>query len=61
MMFSGRSITVAQLYRLTILIGLAGTVVYSVYGGFRPAVAFALGVRHFLPEPLAFQPLGKWH
>lgn len=42
-MFSGRSVTVAQLYRLTLLVGLAGTVVYSFYGGFRPAFAFALG------------------
>ena len=42
-MFSGRSITVVQLYRLTLLIGLAGTVAYAVYGGFRPALAFALG------------------
>jgi len=43
MMFRGRSITVAQLYRLTTLIGMAGTVVYWLYGGFRPALAFALG------------------
>jgi hypothetical protein len=43
MIFRGRSITIDKLYRLTALFGLAGTVVYSVYGGFRPALAFALG------------------
>jgi len=42
-MFRGRSITVVQLYRLTLVVGLAGTVAYFFYGGFRPAVAFALG------------------
>jgi hypothetical protein len=41
--FTGRSITVARLYRLTILLGLAGTAFYLWYGGFRPALAFALG------------------
>ena len=43
MIFGGRSITITQLYRLTILIGLAGTIVYFAHGGFRPALAFALG------------------
>ncbi len=43
MMFRSRSITVTQLYRLTLLFALAGTIVYFVYGGFRPALAFALG------------------
>ncbi|MFL6449909.1 MAG: ATP synthase subunit I [Bryobacteraceae bacterium] len=43
MIFRGRSITVARLYRLTAIIGLAGTVLYFAYGGFRPALAFALG------------------
>jgi ATP synthase I chain len=42
-MFSGRSITIAQLYRLTILVGLAGTALYLAFGGIRPALAFALG------------------
>jgi ATP synthase I chain len=42
-MFSGRSVTVTQLYRWTLLIGLAGTLAYLFYGGFRPALAFALG------------------
>jgi len=43
MIFRSRSITIAMLYRLTILIGLAGTVFYFWYDGFRPALAFALG------------------
>lgn len=43
MTFGNRSITVRQLYRLTLLFALAGTIVYFVYGGFRPALAFALG------------------
>jgi hypothetical protein len=42
-MFSGRSVTVTQLYRWTLLIGLAGTLAYLFYGAFRPALAFALG------------------
>jgi ATP synthase I subunit len=42
-MFSGRSVTVTQLYRWTLVIGLAGTLAYFFYGGFRPALAFALG------------------
>ena len=43
MMFRSRSITIAQLYRLTFLFALAGTIFYFFYGGFRPALAFALG------------------
>jgi len=43
MTFGSRSITVGQLYRLTILFALAGSIVYFIYGGFRPALAFALG------------------
>jgi hypothetical protein len=42
-MFGGRSITIGQLYRLTFLFALAGTIFYTVYGGFRPGLAFALG------------------
>ncbi len=61
MMFSGRSITVAQLYRLTILIGLAGTVVYSIYGGFRPALAFALGSATSFLNLWLFNRLATWH
>lgn len=43
MIFARTSVTVAILYRLTILFGLAGTIFNYAYGGFRPALAFALG------------------
>jgi hypothetical protein len=43
MILGGRTVSIRQLYRFTILFGLAGTLVYFVLGGVRPAVAFALG------------------
>lgn len=43
MIVTGRTITVTQLYRLTVLFGLVGTVAYLIVSGFRPALAFALG------------------
>jgi uncharacterized membrane protein YhdT len=43
MILGGRTVSIRQLYRFTVLFGLAGTVVYLVRGGVRPAIAFALG------------------
>jgi ATP synthase I chain len=58
-MFSGRSITVVQLYRFTLLIGLAGTLAYFFYGGFRPALAFALGAATSLLNLWLFNRLAR--
>lgn len=43
MIVTGRTVTVSQLYRLTVLLGAVGTVLYAVFSGFKPSLAFALG------------------
>jgi hypothetical protein len=54
-----RSVTVAQLYRLTVLFGLAGTIFYSAYAGFRPGLAFALGALTSVLNLWLFNRLAK--
>jgi len=57
--FAQRSVTIPQLYTLTAFFGLAGTIAYAIYGGFRPALAFALGAAVSLLNLWLFNRLAK--